>query len=499
MTAVTQERVLTRIYSDMGGVDFSSEPSLISPKSFAYLENMYRDYESGAGAGVETVPGYRFVTDYKDTIFAIHPHPESPGAMLVHAGDRLYRFDSEKRNFPPYNYPLLGPQSSSYTLAKRKSCSTLLDGRLYLADGDRIISVKEDILTPIERDAYVPTVYADGERYEQENLLTSEAVEEYHLFDPEHYRYYTERGVSFRLTPEGLCLITGYSGSDEVLVLPARVTLGAREYAVAGVASDAFLNNTTVRELIVSEGITMLEVRAFGFMKALKKVVFPSSLAEIPINCFVGCSELKTVYLPLGLERIGDYAFVNCRVEDVRYAGTAALLRELPGHTQLVPVVIPDWLTVTCGEVYKRVRCFLPLHSPSTAVSRVLLDERILGDSEEDILCRMVSGEDGAVLGVYLEAEEEGLIYGKTLSIRHTLASRFAEDMGLSQSFPYTAASVIGSCPLLTAFDGRLFVTGSPSLPGVVFFSGRRRDGTHDATYFGRFNHFRDGDGRRPI
>ena len=117
------------------------------------------------------------------------------------------------------------------------------------------------------------------------------------------------------------------------------------------------------------------------------------------------------------------------------------------------------------------------------------------------MLCRAVlgEGEDAEIVGVYLEAEGEEAIYGKTLSIHHILRSRFAEDMGLPRGTRLTGAEAIGACPLLTAFDGRLFVSGSPDLPGVVFFSGRRRDGTHDSGYFGRFNHFKDGDGRRPI
>lgn len=491
---------MTRLYSDMGGVDFSGEPSLISPRSFAYLENMYRDYESGRGAGVETVPGYRPVTDFGGVIHAIHPHPERAGSLLVHAGKALYRFDSETRDAPLPHRALPGHDGKTYTVAERKSHAVMLDGRLYLADGERIAAVAEDVVTPIGDTAYVPTVYADGERYEQENLLTDAAIEEYHLFDPSRYRYYTERGMLFRITPEGLCLITGYTGSEEVLVLPARVTLGAREYAVAGVASNAFAENTTVRELIVSEGITMLEASAFARMRALTTAVLPSSLAEIPTNCFLTCEALRIVYLSLGLERISSHAFADCPVRDIHYAGTMNELFTLPGISYLIPTSPPEDLTVTYGVAYGRVRCFFPLHSPASAVESATLDGRPLDGEAEDILYRVLPGEEeGTVLGIYLEAEEEAAIYGKTLSIRHRIKESFAEDMGLAGGAPLTGAEAIGSSPLLAAFDGRLFVTGCPALPGVVFFSGRRRDGTHDASYFGRFNHFKDGDGRRPI
>ena len=245
----------------------------------------------------------------------------------------------------------------------------------------------------------------------------------------------------------------------------------------------------------------MLERRAFIFMRALTSVVLPSSLAKISINCFTGCNMLRTLYIPLGLEEIGSGAFNDCPVRDIYYAGSPAMFLGIPGIDQLAPTQPPPDLSVTYGKTYRRVRCFFPLHLPTAAIRRVELDGRPLAEEGEDVLCRAVlgEGEDAEIVGVYLEAEGEEAIYGKTLLIHHVLKSRFAEDMGLPPGTALTAAEALGSCRLLAAFDGRLFATGAPDLPGVVFFSGRRRDGMHDAAYFGRFNHFRDGDGRRPI
>ena len=56
----------TRYYGDFRGVDFSSDHTQVHPQRLAYLVNMYKDYRSGEGSSLETIPGFRRAAYFKD-------------------------------------------------------------------------------------------------------------------------------------------------------------------------------------------------------------------------------------------------------------------------------------------------------------------------------------------------------------------------------------------------------------------------------------------------
>lgn len=79
-------------------MDFSSDHTLVSDSRFPYLINMYKDYASGGGQGIETVPGFRrrFVAPNGGRIHGIHSYRDRSGQRhaLVHAGNSLYKWQS---------------------------------------------------------------------------------------------------------------------------------------------------------------------------------------------------------------------------------------------------------------------------------------------------------------------------------------------------------------------------------------------------------------------
>ena len=48
-----------RYYGDFRGIDFSSDHTLVDERRLAYAVNMYKDYNSGGGKALETIPGFR--------------------------------------------------------------------------------------------------------------------------------------------------------------------------------------------------------------------------------------------------------------------------------------------------------------------------------------------------------------------------------------------------------------------------------------------------------
>lgn len=98
----------TRYYGNFRGVDFSSDHTQVNERRFAYAVNMYKDYRSGEGSAIETIPGFRRrfeAPSYIENgiaktpkINGIHEY-ENIGSdgkreqfVFVHAGDRLYRW-----------------------------------------------------------------------------------------------------------------------------------------------------------------------------------------------------------------------------------------------------------------------------------------------------------------------------------------------------------------------------------------------------------------------
>lgn len=89
-----------RYYGDFRGVDFSSDHTQVNEQRLAYAVNMYKDYGSGQGKALETIPGFRnrMADPYGGKIYGIHhinyvsEDGNEEKAVLVHAGKRLIRW-----------------------------------------------------------------------------------------------------------------------------------------------------------------------------------------------------------------------------------------------------------------------------------------------------------------------------------------------------------------------------------------------------------------------
>lgn len=69
---------------------------------------------------------------------------------------------------------------------------------------------------------------------------------------------------------------------------------------------------STVKKLIIGEGITALGDYAFAYMELLEEVVLPSTLTEISYKSFEDCPKLKTVTGGFGVTVIESEAFLSC-------------------------------------------------------------------------------------------------------------------------------------------------------------------------------------------
>ena len=92
-----------------------------------------------------------------------------------------------------------------------------------------------------------------------------------------------------------------------------------------------FAGNDSLAEVILPEGVAMIDTGAFEGCNALRRVELPDSLLVIGKMAFYYCTALTDVTLPPRLYAIGPSAFVDCWKltgvdipETVRYIGSEA-------------------------------------------------------------------------------------------------------------------------------------------------------------------------------
>lgn len=486
--------VYNKIYSDMGGVDFSGEPSQISPHSFAYLENMYRDYDARSGGGVETIPGFRKVCSHESPIHGMYPHPSDSDSFLIHAGAQLCALNTQDLESATALEPLSAPDS--FRLAKRRSHAVITDGKLLLLDGQTFCVATGSSVAPVAEKPYVPTTYSDGLAYEQRNLLTPEAVEEYHLFDLSAYQYASPELVYS--VKAGVCTVVGVKGAPTSIFIPSRVRINNVEYTVSGIAEDAFFGNTSIQHMVITKGVTLLGMRAFLGMKALESAVIPSTVVTIPSQCFDGCTALKTLYLSRGLEVVSDLAFGNAPLKNVYFEGTYEEFDKIQGNVNIIPLSNPNGISLHCQSLYDRAHLCFPIHETLEAVLSVTIGGVRVPEGESgSLFYRVIDGthEQPSLKRIYLEYQFIDQFYGATLEISLRYLDIPPPGIMPGKAGPEgVGPAILNACRLIASYDGRIFLSGHPKNPGTVFYSQRQSDGEFDPTYFGFYNYFTDGD-----
>lgn len=85
---LSQKSEYARYFDNLRGVDFSSDQNDVADSRLAYLVNMYRDYKSGQGGAIETIPGFRAIRDFGGQINGIHI---GDGNIFIHIDSWLYQ------------------------------------------------------------------------------------------------------------------------------------------------------------------------------------------------------------------------------------------------------------------------------------------------------------------------------------------------------------------------------------------------------------------------
>ncbi len=102
--------------------------------------------------------------------------------------------------------------------------------------------------------------------------------------------------------------IVSYVGQSLYVSIPAEI----EKCRVTSIGAAAFKNNSTIKELDITDSITEVDTAAFSGCTALKKVHISGSVGKIGRSAFSGCTALKELSLDDGIEKIERYAFSEC-------------------------------------------------------------------------------------------------------------------------------------------------------------------------------------------
>ncbi len=476
----TDRSEYTALYSDMHGVDLSGDGSAIPRTRFAYLENMYRDYEGGSGA-IESVPGYRKILDTGATVYGMFSFCARDGRdmLVIHSGRDITVMAAD------------GSAREAITAkgiaAEKRSTAFYSGGALYLMDTEKIIKVTEEGAADAEDEFYVPCVALNGEDREQRNLLTRRARERYVIGSPDDISFGTP-GISYTVldSDERTCSVAKYLGTDTRVYVPARVKIGNNLYTVRHIGASAFAD-TQITECYIAGGVTHVMPLAFYGCRSLHTVILSDSVTDIGNGAFTYCSSLTRMHFGLGLSRFGTNPFGFAALTEATYAGTADDFSKIENASVLGGINVKHDTPYLAGSLG------VEIVSPAISVEEVTLG----GEAVEF----ETFYEDEVVRTVRLDIPDKSLAAGKTVEISLTLASD--RDIYAREHFGFVASMHSGGeigdcvtgCRISASFDGRIFLTGNPTYPGVCFFSATTALGEGRALYFGEYNYFRDGDG----
>lgn len=119
---------------------------------------------------------------------------------------------------------------------------------------------------------------------------------------------YTYYGCEYIGYADGTACLTGYTGTEEKVVLPSK--LGS--HTLTEIGEEAFADNLTMKELIVPAGVTAIRARAFYNCSSLTSVTLPESLDRIDGYAFTWCEGLSSLVIPASVHSIGLEAFSCC-------------------------------------------------------------------------------------------------------------------------------------------------------------------------------------------
>ena len=107
----------------------------------------------------------------------------------------------------------------------------------------------------------------------------------------------TGPNFEYGISPEDTVVITKYLGDETLVFVPERLD----GKVVSAIGESAFQGNGSVEQIVLPQGIEVIESQAFKDCSGLQYVVMGTELESIGQDAFSYCSSLKELRLPEGM------------------------------------------------------------------------------------------------------------------------------------------------------------------------------------------------------
>lgn len=492
----------TKSYSNIRGVDFSSDPSEAVENRAVNILNMYRDYDSEHGAAIETIPGYRRLFDFGYCIHGIWGYSSSQDETqeeyaIVHAGTKMFAFKLSECDSGEYKECFDG-------LADARSSAFLQNNNFYIADGTNIYMMRADLsVVSLEDAAYVPITYLSGTPYEQRNMLTDSFINrDTAVVGEDRYikegRCYVDKGTITKLVnmlwyPNGTGdLVNPYNQTDIFKKFNIKATRKRYKHQDIGDEMEFYLVTKMDRERILDEFDASAIQNSSSyyndwyedFGEITSELIKSWQLKRLIVRRRPGNGEHEKILELVKEGGIEEY-FLNDFLDGmyiadvVIYDPCIEIKKVTVGGVEIPrykPPIIDRGGTVRPPDIF-----YMPVR------------EQFVQDGEKKwyvsfihIYSKVATDLDTLEVDIYGVAEETKV---------RKVASAVAHTDYLNANVEYkgTSKEAILGCAVTTTFDGRVFLTGNSKLPNTVFYSCRDLTGYNNPAYFGVYNYFNDG------
>lgn len=464
------------VYKNMGGMRAASGDR---SGSYIYTENMYKDYSGDNPDATESIPGFRRIAALGARINSIFVQKcsEADEYIIVHAGDRLFRFNIAERDSSD-------ELEAVANLKDGKSHAFCKGGTAFICDGEKILRISESGDVAEVGDAtdtvYVPITFKDGMPHEQRNLLTRRVREIYTVNG--YDRFFREsKGLKYELHENGTCSVSGAEPwLRGAVYIPKYAAFGKNFYRITDIGDGAFAENTNISAVYIADGLTRIGKLAFKKCTALTAFYCPSTLELIDNGAFLDCIALTDVFIGKSLSELGTYPFAGASaLERIKFESDEISLEAVTNISALGAYT----------AVYSSKRPKNHYAIPVTTVLESVTDVTLGGES--------IVFDSGALTSesrIFFSAESDSSPEGREAVIYGQMPVGACNTYECGTDFALRAGddvNVIEHCRCSAAFDGRIFVGGNPKYPNTVFYS-LECDGT-DKLYFGSLSYFDDG------
>lgn len=162
----------------------------------------------------------------------------------------------------------------------------------------------------------------------------------------------TQYGDLFRYTAvDGGYGVTGFAGQNKRTIIFSN---RHNNRPVKRIMANSF-SECEVQEVVMTDGIEIIEAEAFKGCGDLKQVIFAPTIKEIGDGVFAGCKSLSMAALPPTIEQIGRFAFSGTSIKTLDIPSTVYWTGEgvYSGCTRLDKVKIPDNIISIPARMFK--------------------------------------------------------------------------------------------------------------------------------------------------